>query len=390
MNVDRGRAAERRQHEELPGLEAGVGRLRTSVGVRLQPDLASRGLGAHRRCALRARSRSARRAAGARRACASTCTAAKPTATAPVAPTRYGNSHARRLKPLSIGAPSISSLPYFAMNAWMISSWRLALVDQRRELAAHLVRRAARILAALGDRRVAAAPQVQTISCCICFSNGVARVERRLRVSASPRHAALRRQRRPPSSTSTSSSATRRRRRFGRQLRQRERERALRQQRDAGAERHDAEAEPDPVHQRVDDDLQRHRLRRRGRSRRARRRDPRPSVRRIATSVVGSCSCLRKHHLRRIQRVDLLAVDEHRRCTPSTICFWPSSVTFTPSLRDACSAPIVVSSPELQQHLLVALAARCRRSRGRSARCRRGRCSRRSGACCGRPGRRAP
>ena len=49
-------------------------------------------------------------------------TAAKPIATALVAPTKYGNSQARRLKPLSSGAPSISSLPYLVMNAWMISS----------------------------------------------------------------------------------------------------------------------------------------------------------------------------------------------------------------------------------------------------------------------------
>ena len=39
-------------------------------------------------------------------------------ATAPVAPTRYGNSHARRLKPLSIGAASGSWLPYCAMKYW--------------------------------------------------------------------------------------------------------------------------------------------------------------------------------------------------------------------------------------------------------------------------------
>ena len=51
-------------------------------------------------------------------------TAAKPIAIALVAPTRYGNSHASRLKPRSTGAPSISSVPYFAMNAWMIVSCR--------------------------------------------------------------------------------------------------------------------------------------------------------------------------------------------------------------------------------------------------------------------------
>ena len=41
-------------------------------------------------------------------------------AAALVAPTRYGNNHARRLNPWSSGAPSISSVPYFAMKAWMI------------------------------------------------------------------------------------------------------------------------------------------------------------------------------------------------------------------------------------------------------------------------------
>ena len=38
-------------------------------------------------------------------------TAAKPMATALVAPIKYGNSHAIRLKPVLSGAPSISSLP---------------------------------------------------------------------------------------------------------------------------------------------------------------------------------------------------------------------------------------------------------------------------------------
>ena len=38
---------------------------------------------------------------------------------------QYGNSQASRLKPRSIGAPSISWLPCLVMNAWMISSWFL-------------------------------------------------------------------------------------------------------------------------------------------------------------------------------------------------------------------------------------------------------------------------
>jgi len=48
-----------------------------------------------------------------------------PMTMAPVMPARYGNSQASRLNPLSIGAPSTSSL-WFATTAWMrgMGRWR--------------------------------------------------------------------------------------------------------------------------------------------------------------------------------------------------------------------------------------------------------------------------
>ena len=72
------------------------------------------------------------------------------------------------------------------------------------------------------------------------------------------------------------------------------------------------EAHPHPVDQRIDVDLQvrdlcPHFV--------ATERDvykSSASVRRIATSVVGSCSCFRKNHLAGYRRVDLLSVGEHR------------------------------------------------------------------------------
>ena len=100
-------------------------------------------------------------------------TAAKPIAAAPDAPSRYGTSHARRLKPLSIGAPSISSLPYLVMKAWMISSWFLpwsisAASSPRISCdVAHASFRHSPMLAC------PQAPQVQTISRCSCFSKSV-------------------------------------------------------------------------------------------------------------------------------------------------------------------------------------------------------------------------
>ena len=102
----------------------------TDVGSGFSRTLGlSRGFGAHRRVA-----RPVRRSARAERLGAlAVCwrdqrTATKPTSDA--APSRRPyteSSHASRLKPLSIGAPSISWLPYFVMNAWMISSCDLAL-----------------------------------------------------------------------------------------------------------------------------------------------------------------------------------------------------------------------------------------------------------------------
>ena len=63
-----------------------------------------------------------------------------------------------------------------------------------------------------------------------------------------------------PVSATSSSSATVDGRRALRRASHGEAVGALGQQRDAGAERHDAEPEPDPVHQRVDDDVQAGRL----------------------------------------------------------------------------------------------------------------------------------
>ena len=130
-----GRAAERGEHEELPGLQAVRSRSAASGFSRtLSVEVSELIVDALVECR--------RRAAGAALAASSALrvhfTAAKPIATAPVAPTRYGNSHASRLKPLSIGAPSISSLPYFVDERLDDLVVVLALVDQRRELAAHL------------------------------------------------------------------------------------------------------------------------------------------------------------------------------------------------------------------------------------------------------------
>ena len=73
--------------------------------------------------------------------------------------------------------------------------------------------------------------------------------------------------------------------------------------------------EPDPVHQRVDDDLERRDLRRRRLrivATASRRRDPRRTCGGCPTSVVGVALVPAERPLRRIQRVDLLAALEDR------------------------------------------------------------------------------
>ena len=100
----------------------------------------------------------------------------------------------------------------------MISSCVLALVDERRELAAHLVRRPARILAALADVGVAAgAAGADDLVLQLLLELG-ARVERGLRVlrrRSCPAAPKRRRRRRASASSSVSAVV---RRRFGRQL----------------------------------------------------------------------------------------------------------------------------------------------------------------------------
>ena len=106
----------------------------------------------------------------------------------------------------------------------------------------------------------------------------------------------------------------RRRRRFGRQLRERERERALRQQRDAGADRQHAEPEPDPVDERVDDDLQASPVCVAEVARLEREHDVEILGERAPDRDFGRrlVLVLAEEPLRRVQRVDLLAVLEHR------------------------------------------------------------------------------
>ena len=262
-----------------------------------------------------------------------------------------------------------------------------ALIDHRRQLAAHLVRRAARILAALGERLVAAGAagaddlvlhlllerRARDRTTCACWRRRPCR---------------LRRQRRAARAAATSSSTA-----------------TVVAAASAGsfasANANDrsgssampvpsamiAEAEPDPVDQRVDDELQRHRL---IGEVEAAEHDVEILGRRAADRDLGRRLLLvpAEGPLRRIQAVDLLAVDEHRQVRRSSSASGRRRSRFTPLLLDRVLADRRLL-PELQQHLLVAACARCRRSRRRSARCRRGRCSRRSGACSGRPDRRA-
>ena len=80
----------------------------------------SRGRGAHRPGAIRARRRQTRspaRPAARRRRLGGATTSRRPCrrSTRPPAPSRYGTAHASRLKPRSIGSASGSWLPYFAM-----------------------------------------------------------------------------------------------------------------------------------------------------------------------------------------------------------------------------------------------------------------------------------
>ncbi len=177
---DRRRAAERRQDEELPGLKAGFGsgrRLRSRADCRLaagEPASQSR----FRSSSSRRSSSSGSAAAPLRPARSLRLrdhrTATTPTHAAAPAPTDYGSSHASRLKPSSIGAPSISWLPYLVDER--LDDLVARSCPRRSAPPARPASRATCRTDPCGTRRSVACPQppqVQTISCCSCFSNSV-------------------------------------------------------------------------------------------------------------------------------------------------------------------------------------------------------------------------
>ena len=162
---------------------------------------------------------------------------------------------------------------------------------------------------------------MHTISCCISFerrARGARSACWRRRPCPSAPTRRCRRRERP------SADRHRRRCRLGWRL-QRERERTFRQQRDAGAERHDAK--PTRSSSRgLTTSCSNHRL--------IREIKP-PStaseifghVRRIATSVVGSCSWRRYRHCAGYKRDS--SRPRTRPDTPSS-SVWPSSISLTP------------------------------------------------------------
>ena len=96
-----------------------------------------------------------------------------------------------------------------------------------------------------------------------------------------------------------------------------------------------AEAEPDPVHQRVDDDLERRDLRRRRLRivrRHARRRGLRRSRGGSRPRSSASSSCLRNAHFAGYS-VSICLPSSKTAMYAVVICFWPSSFTLMPSLR---------------------------------------------------------
>ena len=162
---------------------------------------------------------------------------------APRAPTRYGNSQARRLKPSSIGAARTAWLPNSSTNAASTASWSLPFGEVRVQPRRLLV-----VVPAVGPHRAAAHRRLAP-----AHADDLALELPLQRAALRRRHGlpfcALHRRR--PEQQRRAAAATSSRRRAG-IFATRERERRLGQQRDAGAERQDAEAEPDPVHQRVD------------------------------------------------------------------------------------------------------------------------------------------